>query len=112
MSEWNLPKEVEDLMAKYPEASLYEMLSRVYRLGQEQALEAKMFDDNAQKRLTEWRQEQDAKVAKTQGGKFPYYGASGGAYVYTYCPTGLGIVTRVRNDVTKDEIDLTDYQDW
>ena len=39
-------------------------------------------------------------------------GAIGGRYVYSCCPTSLGQVLKVRDDVSKDEIDLTDYESW
>jgi hypothetical protein len=42
----------------------------------------------------------------------PYYGVSGGGYVFTFCPTSLGTVVRVRNTMSEDEIDLTDYESW
>ena len=41
-----------------------------------------------------------------------YGGAIGGRYVYTFCNTSLGTVVKVRDDITKEEIDLTDYVSW
>ena len=46
------------------------------------------------------------------GEPLPYYGAIGGAYTYSFSPTSLGCVVKVRNSVTGDEIDLTDYSAW
>jgi hypothetical protein len=42
----------------------------------------------------------------------PYYGCSGGAYSYIYTPTSLGMIIGVRNNITKDEINLTNFKDW
>ena len=39
-------------------------------------------------------------------------GCSGGRYVYLFCPTTLGVVTKVIDDITKEELDLTDYGSW
>lgn len=70
--------------------------------------------------LKKWKKEQDRKVANKQAAKkgitkewkkFAYYGAIGGAYVYKFVPTGINIVIKVENVVTKEEIDLTDYED-
>ena len=46
------------------------------------------------------------------GEPLPYYGAIDGAYTYSFSPTSLGCVVKVRNTVTGDEIDLTDYSHW
>lgn len=41
-----------------------------------------------------------------------YTGAIGGRFTYTFHPTTLGMVVKVIDEVTKKEIDLTDYNDW
>lgn len=64
------------------------------------------------KKLDDWVAEQDAKVAAIQKRERAYYGCSGGAYTYSFTPTSLGTVVKVVNGVTKEEIDLTDYEDW
>ena len=38
-----------------------------------------------------------------------YVGAIGGRFTYSFCPTSLGIITIVTDDLDKTEIDLTDY---
>lgn len=53
-----------------------------------------------------WQSEQDVEVAKRQGRKYPYYGAAGGAYTFSFTPTGLGTFIRVTNAVTKENLDL------
>lgn len=41
-----------------------------------------------------------------------YEGCSGGRYIYTFCPTSLGTVVKVKDSITGDEIDLSDYENW
>ncbi len=50
--------------------------------------------------------EQEEK--KTKG----HYGAIGGGYTYSFIPTGLGVIFKVKNNLTGAEIDLTDYDSW
>lgn len=64
-----------------------------------------------------WMKEQDKKVVEKQklGGwkhDFPNYGACGGAYTYLITPTSIGVVIKVKNCVTDEIIDLSDYEDW
>lgn len=69
-------------------------------------------------KLHKWEEEQDAKVVASQKGTrferygLPYYGASGGGFSYHITPTGLGLVIKVSNNLTGDEIDLTEYNMW
>jgi len=56
------------------------------------------------------KQEELSAWMKTRREK--YEGCSGGRYVYTFCPTLLGDVVKVRDDITGEEIDLTDYESW
>lgn len=49
-------------------------------------------------------------IAKEGGNARPYYGTCGGAYLYKFLPTSVGLITKVENVVTKEEIDLTDYE--
>jgi hypothetical protein len=41
-----------------------------------------------------------------------YYGAIGGVLTYLFTPTGIGCAVTVRHEVTKKELDLTDYDSW
>ena len=65
-----------------------------------------------------WKDEQDRKVMESQKGtdlEHPgeaYYGAAGGAYTYSFTPTGIGCVVKVTNGATNDTIDLSDYDSW
>jgi len=54
------------------------------------------------KKLAKWKKK---KKAKNEG-------AIGGRYTYSFTPTGLGYVIKVRDNIDKNEIDLTDVEDW
>ena len=40
---------------------------------------------------------------------FPYTGAIGGSTTFSFTPTSIGVVACVKDSVTGEEIDLTDY---
>lgn len=44
--------------------------------------------------------------------RLPYYGAIGGGYTFSFVVTSLGIVCKVREAITGEELDLTDYDEW
>lgn len=58
--------------------------------------------------------EEQAKKMKEFVDKYrsPNVGAIGGQFVYTFCPTTLGTVVKVRDDISGEELDVTDYWDW
>jgi hypothetical protein len=74
--------------------------------------------EEQEEKLEVWRQEQDRKVMEAQKGTEceqpgrAYYGAIGGAYTYSFAPTGIGDVVKVTNSETKETIDLSDYELW
>jgi len=39
-------------------------------------------------------------------------GAIGGSITYSFTPTSLGVVVKVKNDLSGAEIDLTEYENW
>lgn len=39
-------------------------------------------------------------------------GAIGGRYVFSFCSTTIGVVVKVRDDGTGEELDLSCYEDW
>lgn len=41
-----------------------------------------------------------------------YDGAIGGRLTYEFTPTTLGCVAKVTDCITKETIDLTDYESW
>lgn len=68
--------------------------------------------EEQQKELNGWMKEQDQKVAEKQNRDEAYYGAIGGAYTYSFIPTNVGLGVSVRNCLTNETIDLTDYDAW
>ena len=47
-------------------------------------------------------------IDQTERG-IPYYGATGGSLTYMITPCSLGMAIVIKHNVTKAEIDLTDY---
>lgn len=41
-----------------------------------------------------------------------YYGAIEEGYVFTFYPTSVVNIVKIKNTLTGDEIDLTDYNNW
>lgn len=57
--------------------------------------------------LTEVQEQKIAEWVKTQ--EVVYTGPVGGRYTYQFTPTSIGVVVKVRDCVTKTELDITDY---
>lgn len=73
-----------------------------------------MFDLTEQdhERISAWRKEQDEIVKRSQASIVPNYGAIGGELTYSFTPTSLGTVVKVKHGLTYNELDLTDYDSW
>lgn len=69
-------------------------------------------DESQKQRLNVWIRQQELKVADEQQRSNAYYGAIGGAYEYCFLPTSIGLIVKVKNGLTKEEIDLSDYENW
>lgn len=70
-----------------------------------------------QKVISEWLESIKpmimAKSVKDPMGDIePYYGAIGGGLTYSFTPTGLGVVVKVKEYYTGEELNLTDYDSW
>jgi hypothetical protein len=39
-------------------------------------------------------------------------GTIGGTFTYSFTPTSLGVVEKVKHNPSGDELDVTEYQDW
>lgn len=39
-------------------------------------------------------------------------GTIGGRFTFSFTGTGLGLIIKVIDNVTKQELDLTDYENW
>ena len=63
------------------------------------------FSEAQDKAISEFCSKQEEKT----GGE---YGSIGGAYTYSFIPTSVGVVVRLKNTVTNEEIDLSDYESW
>lgn len=59
-------------------------------------------DDEQLKKLDQWM------AAKTK----KYTGAIGGRFTYSFHPTSLGVIIKVKDEVDGSVIDLSDYLDW
>jgi hypothetical protein len=59
-------------------------------------------DKDQLKKLEEWMQTH----------KKVYTGAIGGRYTYSFTPTSLAVIVKVKDGITNEEIDLTDYTGW
>lgn len=58
-------------------------------------------------------QEQAGKVAKWMDShRQAYCGAIGGRYVYSFCETAVGIIVKVYDEITKETLDVSDYENW
>lgn len=85
--------------------------------------------DNQTIRLCQWTAEQNRVAVEEQRKNppahvsrellescwesgYPYGGAIGGSLTFMFTPTGLGVVTKVRDAFTGQELDLSDYGDW
>lgn len=55
-------------------------------------------------KVNEWHKEQTKDK--------PYTGAIGGQFTYSFSPNNLGLVTKVKNELTGEVLDVTDYSDW
>jgi hypothetical protein len=62
-------------------------------------------DAERRKKLKKWIKQQEKKT----GGE---YGAIGGGYAYCFTPTSLGTLIHVENTITKESINLTNFDNW
>lgn len=62
--------------------------------------------DKEMDKLEAWEKKQDTKSRKV------HKDCTGGQYTYSFSPTGIGTTIRVENTITKEVIDITDYQSW
>jgi len=90
-------------------------------------------DEKQQQRLNQWIEAQDLKAIEQQKEELktmskdnvlyenylishktghPYTGAIAGGLTYSFSPTGLGTVIKVKYALTNEEIDLTNYNEW
>ena len=71
-------------------------------------------------RLNDWLKEVYSRAAekqylekKTSGQhRLPYHGAIGGGETFSITGTSLGTIVKVKEDITGEILDLTDYESW
>lgn len=63
-----------------------------------------------QEQIQRWLAEADAKL-KAAGGS-TYSGAIGGRLTYQFTDTNLGRILKVKDSLTNEELDVTDYASW
>ncbi len=61
-------------------------------------------DEKQTEKALEWQRE----LAKDNANE----GAIGGRFTYSITPTGLGLIIKLVDAVTKQELDLTDFDSW
>lgn len=59
--------------------------------------------EEQQTKLTEWTLTKDMEA---------YTGAIGGRFTYSFTPTNLGTVVKVKDELDGTKIDLSDYDSW
>jgi hypothetical protein len=67
-------------------------------------------DENQQLKINAWQVELDSALLNE--GKTTETGAIGGRFTYSFTPTSLGTIVKVHDELTKQELDLTDYDCW
>lgn len=65
-------------------------------------MESFLINNEQMKRLGQWMADKPKK----------YTGAIGGRFTYSFHPTALGVIIKVKDEVDGSEIDLSEYQDW
>jgi hypothetical protein len=80
------------------------------------------------KKISEWYESIKPKIVEAQNPNFgyayevyanpvidkqePYYGTIGGGLTYSFTPTSVGMIIIVKESVTGEELNLTDYDSW
>jgi len=75
----------------------------------------KILDTSSIAELNEWKDFQAKKIRQEKGlsedDPLPT-GCIGGLYTYSLTPTTLGVIIKVKNNITEDVLDLSDYESW
>ncbi len=77
-------------------------------IAEEQVRTGKFFDGSRLKKNIVG----GVRASLERGEPIPYRGAIGGGYRYSFVPTALGCVVEVRSTISRDGLDLTDYDAW
>jgi len=57
-------------------------------------------------------QVQRIEAWKDEHNRGKYSGAIGGRYTYSFTPTSLGVIVKVRDNLINEELDVTEYDEW
>ena len=85
-----------------------------------------IIEKNQEEKINLWFEKQQKIAIETQrqlmsekefadltgNGMYSYDGAIGGALEYKFIQTSLGLITKVSHLLTKNELDVTDYDNW
>ncbi len=80
---------------------LEDWITEIYKKAYRRQVESSKPDSDLSRAITMFATEHD-----------PYYGAIGGGISYTFTPTSLGTIVKVKEAITGEELDLTEYNDW
>jgi len=61
-------------------------------------------DEAETQKFEAWKREQKEKD--------PHIATAGERWTFMFTPTGLGTIIRVKDELLKEEIDLTDWENW
>lgn len=74
--------------------------------------------DEEEVRINEWLLELKERIVNENplddplGLEEPYYGAIGGGITYSFTQTSLGVILVVKETITGETLNLTDYESW
>lgn len=86
-----------------------------YDLTEQEEAAAKAFIKDQENKMIEKQRQSMAPedfARLTGNGKWPYYGAIGGGFSWIITSTSIGQALRIKDNVTGEEKDITDYSNW
>ena len=89
--------------------------NKLFELTQNQQQKLREWFDVCNKLILEEQKNEMSKedfILKTGNGMYPYFGAIGGNYKYSFTPNSIGMGVEVTNIYLNETLDLTDYEAW
>ena len=89
--------------------------NKLFELTQNQQQKLREWFDVCDKLILEKQKNEMSKedfILKTGNGMYPYFGAIGGNYKYSFTPNSIGMGVEVTNIYLNETLDLTDYEAW
>lgn len=62
-------------------------------------------------KFAEWKATLPCPTGLNEDG-FPVGGAIGGRWTYSFTPTSIGCVVKIKDGISGQELDLSDYNHW